>query len=526
MDDLAIKPIPATLGMEGSSLCLSPDGQWACYYKDQKLWKIRIEDGVPVPLLDSAARIYHADWGEDSSIVFAAGATSGLHRISDGGGDPRILTELDNERREVYHGHPQMLPGGKALLFTVSVGNYHTKIVEILLLETGERKPLLKNVGRAQYTASGHLAFARGETLFAVPFDLDRLEISGQEEAVVPDVQVDPEFHRVALFTVSDSGILVYVPSGHGMAERELVWVNRSGEIELLETTSGLYHSPRLSADGRRLAVTEYRKSNSNQIFLYDLSRLAPRPLIASGMSTQPVWKPPDDKYLAFGSSRMGMKNIFLIAADGGGESELLQPSEMIQAPCSWTPDGRLLAYVEFNQEENCDIWVISVDQDKREAQPFLVTGFNEAFPQFSPIDGRWIAYVSDESGQEEIWIAEYLPESVGAGRKELISRNGGWEPVWSRDGNELFYRTIDGTKLMAVDIRTEPDLKVGNTRPLFDEPDMPPPNWASARGSYDVAPDGRFLMISGTKSRQAPVKLVIVQNWFEELKRLCPTGN
>jgi serine/threonine-protein kinase len=521
MEDIEAKAVPGTAGLFGTSFFVSPDGEWVGYYKDEKLWKVRFDGGEPVPLLDSAANIWHASWGEDDFITYAAGAITGLARISSDGGEPEALTHLDTSKGEIWHGSPRTLPGGKAVLFSVNVGNYDTEHVEVLSLETGERRVLIDDAERAEYVPSGHLVFVRGGTLYAVPFDLDRLRVAGPEVPILSGVQLNRS-GRSPLFTVSTNGTLIYVPSGQRIGEGRLVWVNRQGEANPIAVEAGFYGGPKLSPNGEQLVVRA-RRDDSKQLLLYDLARQIPTQITFEGNENDfPVWTP-EGTHIAFESDRAGPYNMFSMPIGGDSRVERLRESDRFQYPCSWSSDGSLLAYHEISPDERFDVYILRRDQETEEPEPFLTTESNELSARFSPND-TWIAYVSDETGRFEIYIKKYIPGSPDAGRKTQVSRDGGWEPVWSRDGKELFYRDIEGRRLMAVSVQTEPELRVSEPRFLFEEPNTPPPEiWGS--NSYDVAPDGRFVMISETENRENPMKLIVVLNWLEELNRLVPTN-
>jgi serine/threonine-protein kinase len=523
MSDLEVQPVPGTEGVENSSLFVSPDSRWVGYYKDEKLWKVLIEGGVPVPLLDSPAFIWQGDWSEDEWILFARGPISGLFRISAaGGGEPQAVTRLDTAKGEVFHGCPLSLPGGKGILFNVSVGNYNVSHIEVLSLETGERQVLIEDTHDVEYAPSGHLLFGRDGTLFAVPFDLDRLEVTGPEIPVVSNLQMDTSDYLASLFTLSGTGTLVYVPSDQGIGEGRLVWTSRQGKPEPLPVAAGRFRDLRLSPDGEQLAVGVWKR-NEVQLLIYDLARNVPTQLTFEGTwNSYPVWRP-DSRLIAYQSNVSGPWNTYLMPTDGSGKTEALIPSEHFQTPGSWSPDGRFLAYSEGGDERS-DILILPMDQENSKPEPFQTTEFREHSPRFSP-DGRWIAYLSGESGRPEIYIREFIRGSNGAGAKKRVSRNGGWEPVWSRDGKELFYRNIDGTKMMVVRVETGTALDVSEPEFLFEEPNTLPPDVYGTR-TYDVAPDGRFLMISESESLEAPMKLNVILNWFEELKRLVPTEN
>jgi Tol biopolymer transport system component len=274
------------------------------------------------------------------------------------------------------------------------------------------------------------------------------------------------------------------------------------------------YVFPRLSPDGRQVAVDVAEQDT--QIWLYDLSRETLTRLTFEGNANgNPTWTP-DGKRIAFASNREARPlNLFWQLADGSGGLERLTTSEFIHGPISWSPDGQLLAFIEVNPTTGYDIWVLRLGD--RKAQPFLRTPFNESVPQFSP-DGRWLAYISNESGSNEIYVQPY----PGPGGKRQISTDGGTEPVWNRNGRELFYRS--GDKMMAVDIATQPGFAVGKPRMLFEGP------YVLTFGTfpnYDVSPDGqRFLMLKPSETAgAAPTQINVVLNWFEELKQKVPAG-
>jgi Tol biopolymer transport system component len=270
---------------------------------------------------------------------------------------------------------------------------------------------------------------------------------------------------------------------------------------------------PRLSPDGHRVGVgiTE----QETQEWLYDLSReTLTRFTFEGNVNLNAIWTP-DGKRMAFQSNREGPLNIFWQLADGSGGLEHLITSENNDFPMSWSSDGQLLAFVEIDPTTGYDIWVLRLSD--RKAQPFLRTRFNESVPRFSP-DGRWLAYISNESGRWEIYVQSY----PGPGGKWQISTEGGTEPVWNRNGRELFYRS--GGKMMAVDIVSQPGFSGGKPRVLFEGRYTPAPGTTP---NYDVSPDGqRFLMIKPSEaSEAAPTQIQVVLNWFEELKRRVPAG-
>ena len=344
----------------------------------------------------------------------------------------------------------------------------------------------------------------------AAPFDTQRLTVEGSAVPVVGNIL--QSITGGAQYSLSSTGSLVYVSGGLQSEQNRLVWVNRNGAGQPLPAPANAYGFPRLSPDGRRLAVgiTEQQ----SQIWLYDLSRDTLTRLTFGGNANYPSWAP-DGKRIAFRSDKDGPGSLFWQLSDGSGGLERLTTSEYLQSPYSWTPDGQLLAFMEINPATGYDIWVLRMRD--RKAEPFLRTASNESVPKFSP-DGRWLAYVSDESGRFEVYVQPY----PGPGGKWQISTEGGTEPVWNRNRSELFYRS--GDKMMAVDIATQPSFTVGKPRMLFDGPYLLTPTTSP---NYDASPDGqRFLMLKPTEQAQAaPTQIDVVLNWFEELKQKVPTG-
>jgi Tol biopolymer transport system component len=352
----------------------------------------------------------------------------------------------------------------------------------------------------------------------ATSFDPQRLEVTGTAVPVVEGVLQSP-VAGAAQYSISSTGSLVYVPGGVQATQLSMVWVDRHGIEQPLAAPERAYFAPHLSPDGRRIAVgiTE----SEFQTWLYDLSReTLTRFTFEGSYNPASVWTP-DGKRIAFESNKEGTPNIFWQLADGSGGLERLNTSEHIQVPMSWSPDGKLLALMEVNPTTGVDIWVLRMGDPSagpgqvRKAQPFLRTPFNEGAPRFSP-DGRWLAYMSNESGRYEIYVQPY----PGPGGKWQISTEGGTEPVWNPKGRELFYRS--GDKVMAVDIGTQPGFAAGKPRMLFEgQYELSPVQI----DNYDVSPDGqRFLMLKPTE-QAALTQINVVLNWFEELKQKAPAG-
>jgi eukaryotic-like serine/threonine-protein kinase len=507
MDSLEAKPIPGTVGAVNPFF--SPDGQWLGFFAGGKLKKISVSGGAAVTIGD-APDPRGANWTGLGTIAFAPTSVSIVEQVQEGGGTTRALTRL--EKGERSHRWPEFLPVGKAVLFAAGTNAYNFTSAQVAVqsVGTGQRRNLIQGGMYPRYAPSGHLVYAQGGNLVAVPFDPRSLTVTGAAVPVVEGVLQSP-VTGAAQYSFSSTGSLVYALGSVQSAQSNLVWVNRSGAEQPVAAPAHSYVQPRLSPDGRRVAVMITEQEA--QTWLYDLSRgTLTRFTFEGSVNINPVWAP-DGKRIAFESNKLGPRNIFWQLADGSGGLERLNTSEYPQVPMSWSPDGQLLAFLEVNPTTQRDVWVLRMSDHK--AQPFLQTQFDESVPRFSP-DGRWLAYMSDESGRYEIYVQPY----PGPGGKWLISTEGGTEPVWNPNGRELFYRS--GDKMMAVEIATQPGFTAGKARALFEGPYVPTPLTAP---NYDVSPDGqRFLMLKPSPSTEvAPTQINVVLNWFEELKRRVP---
>jgi serine/threonine protein kinase/Tol biopolymer transport system component len=517
MDSLDAKPVPDTEGAVNPFF--SPDGQWVGFFAGGKLKKVSLNGGGALTLSDASTSL-GASWGSQATIAFEPTTAGALQQVSEAGGAPQPLTRLD--KVEVNQRWPEFLPGGKAVLFAAGNNgvNFTNAQVAVQSVGTGDRRNLVQDGMNPRYALSGHLVFAQGGNLMAMSFDPQRLEVTGTAVPMVESV-LQSALSGAAQYSFSASGSLVYVLGGVQSARSKLVWVSRNGAEEPLAALARAYQFPRLSPDGRRVAVTI--SEQESQVWLYDLPRDTLTRLTFEGNANiNPVWTP-DGKRLAFNSNKEGASNIFWQLADGSGGLERLETSEYLQAPSSWSTDGQLLAFHEVNPATQRDIWVLRMGDSSagsgqvRKAQPFLRTRFDEAGPRFSP-DGRWLAYISNESGRYEVYVQPY----PGPGGKWQISTEGGTEPVWNPNGRELFYRS--GNKMMAVDITTQPGFAAGTPRMLFEGLYDPAP---FPIANYDVSRDGqRFLMLKPSEQAQAaPTQINVVLNWFEELKQKVPTG-
>ena len=509
LDNLQANPIPGTEG--AVSPFFSPDGKWVGFFAERMLKKVSVTGGAVLSI--SAADLPRgATWGSQGMIAFAPGINGVIHQVSEEGGSPQPLTRLG--KGEISHRWPEFLPEGKAVIFAASAqtGSWSNSQVWSQSLGTEARRPLVQLGTQPHYANSGHLIYAQAGNLMGVRFDSNRFTVTGAPVPVLESV-LQSTTGGSAQYSFSLTGLLVYVPGGIRSRQTKLVWVNRSGREELLTAPARAYLNPRLSPDGRRVAVGIVEQES--QVWVYDFSReTLTRVTFEGSANLYPAWTP-DGKRLTFQSSKEGSYSMFWELADGSGGLEQLGASDYPTLAMSWTPDGQTLAFMEINPSTGRDIWMMRLID--RKSQPFLRTRFTESAARFSP-DGRWLAYVSDESGRFEVYVQAY----PGPGGKYQVSTEGGTEPVWNPNGRELFYRS--GNKMMAVDVTLQPNFSAGKPKVLFEAPYEPTP---ATLGNYDVSPDGqRFLMLKPVEQEQAaPTQIVVVQNWFEELKQKVPTG-
>jgi hypothetical protein len=514
IDSFDAKPIPGTEG--ATNAFFSPDGQSVGFVtasagpEGAELKKLSLGGGAPLTI-SSVIADRGASWGPDDTIIFTPYTNSGLFRVPAAGGMPKPLTVPDHKAGEYGHLWPQILPGGKAVLFTIwaGVGGINRARIAVLSLKTGERRVLIEGASYARYVPSGQILYARAGGLLAVPFDLQRLEVTGAPVSILEGVEMDTNL-GAAYFSTSEDGSLAYVPGGLRGINAALVWVDRKGTVQPLPTPSRGYDTPRISPDGLRLAVGI--NDTNPGLWIYDLSRGSLTRLIEAGViSPYPSWTP-DGKRLTFKAPIGDPFNIYWMPADGSGAPERLTTGESILWPGTWSPDARVLTFSSLDPT-SAGIWILKLEGD-RKPEPFERTK-NAAGGIFSP-DGRWIAYVSTESGRPEIHVRPY----PGPGGKWQISTDGGGQPVWNRNGRELFYR--NGDKMMAVDITTQPTFSAGKPTLLFEGRYL---SGGSPLANFDVSADGqRFLMIKASEEAP-PTQINVVLNWFEELKRRVPTG-
>ncbi len=515
IDQLDARVIPGTDG--AFEPFFSPDGSSVGFFTSlprPSLRKVQLVDGVVRTVAEGVNALpVGGSWGPDDTIVIAiAGDDGGLYSVPAAGGEPRLLLAPDPDKGERQLRWPEILPRGEAIVFTILTGGAIDEArIEVLVPETGEQKLLVDGGSHAHYVPTGHLVYGQVGTLLAVPFDLDRLEVTGDPVPVQEDVMT--KSGGAANFAVSGDGSLIYVPgSGTAAPEATLVWVDREGRATPVTEDRGRWVYPRVAPDGTRVAVTE-GPAGSEDVWILDTERgTRTRLTVDEARDLIPVWAP-DGTRVAFRSERGGGGNLYWKQADGSSEAQLLLTSDVLKSPTAWSPDGQVLLFYEVGGPR--DIFTLPLDGD-RTPSPWRVTTFDEHGATFSP-DGRWIVYASDESGRDEVYVQPY----PGPGERTTVSTTGGDEPVWSGDGREIFYR--NGDEMMVVDVETQPTFTAGRPTVLFEGRYLPMPGNSGSR-NYDVAPDGqRLVMVQGEESSTLS-EFHVVLNWFEELTQLVPT--
>jgi eukaryotic-like serine/threonine-protein kinase len=487
----------------GAYVFFSPDSQWLAYAVATTLKKIRLSGGPPQTLCELPVTTPRsAAWGNDGTIIVGA-TTAGLLRVPAAGGTCESIAMPPPGRGFWY---PQRLPGGQAILFTSSSQNPDAGDLEILRLDTGERRMLVPGVA-GRYLPSGHLVFVRGGTLWAAGFDLENLSIVGTPVPAVEGIRV--EGGGAVQFAVADDGSLVYVPGGTGAVARRLVWVDRNGTEEAIAAPPRSYTYPRISPDGTRVAVDI--NDQEDDIWTWDFARSTLTRLTFGAAGEQyPAWTR-DGRRLIFSSAREKTLAPFWQAADGTGVVERLASSPEPLDQTSLSPDGKQMVLRALSPATRGDIVMVALEGERR-VEPLIHTQFDERNPELSP-DGRWLAYQSNESGQFEIYVRPF--PRVDEGRWQ-VSTGGGAQPLWERSGRALYY-IADGV-MMRVPVEAGATFSYGNpvrtinvAEYLLDPVGRP----------YDISPDGRrFLMIrNDTMSGAATINVVL--NWTEELKRL-----
>ncbi|HVS32677.1 MAG TPA: protein kinase, partial [Thermoanaerobaculia bacterium] len=501
LDSMTAQPLPGT--NRALFPFWSPDSRFIGFFADGKLKKIDARGG-PAQILADAPIARGGSWSSRGVIVFAPNPRGVLHRIPVSGGVVTPLTRMGT--RESTHRWPHFLPDGNHFLYlsqqTFGQGQAGDS-VHLASLDQPHSSKLLMHANSNVVWADGHLLFHRDRTLMAQRFDLKTLQLSGEAFPVADQLQFLSNSGE-AIFSVSQNGVLAY-QSGPGGGVSTLTWFDLTGRELGTVGPPADYGRPRISPDGRRVVVDVIDpRSGNGDLWIYDVPRrISSRFTFDPALDVNPTWSP-DGAWIVFNSPRLGASELYRKAASGEGTEEMLWKCPTFCAPFHWSRDGRFIAVQVMDENAKWDLWLWSVHD--RRASPLLHDDSNEMGGHFSP-DGRWIVYTSDESGQTEVYVRQI---TGGSGRWQ-VSAAGGYHPVWSADGSQIFYLSQDD-ELMAISIVTTPIVQMGEAKKLF------PTRLKSVPGRrYDVGSDGKQVLINTvTEARPEPVTIVL--NWPAEL--------
>jgi serine/threonine-protein kinase len=517
LDQLIATPLAGTDDARGPFF--SPDGAWIAFFAEGKLKKVAVAGGAVVTLCDAPAG-RGGSWAADETITFQpdiSSANASLARVSSAGGKPELLPREDSGRARF----PQTLPDNRGLLYT---RYFPAGTPELLVAPpSGARRVLMKGA-YGRYVPSGHLVYLQDSTLFAVAFDLQRLEAIGQPVPVIEGVMTADNV-SAAQFAVSDTGTLVYVPGHSVTSDPPISWLDRAGTITTLTANARNWSYPRFSPDGHRLAI-DITDRDGTDIWMYDLSRgsLDRLTFNINNAGGEPVWTP-DSQRVTFRQtpSPGGVSNLYWRRVDLKGDVQRLTESNAIQFPGSWHPSGKYFAFTQQSQQTNPDIWVLPMEGDEASGwkpgtpTALVNTPANEQDPAFSP-DGRWLAFASNQTGVTEVYVRPF----PGSGGPWQVSSGGGFFPVWSRTKPELYFATPT-QHIMVTSYRDQGGSFQKEQPRLWSDVRF---LLRGRRGFIDLHPDGnRFALGVVTQTQQAARRdqVVFVFNFFDELRQKVP---
>lgn len=501
------------VGTDGASQPFwSPDSRSVGFFANGKLKRIDVSGGAVQTVCDAPSNFSGA-WSPDGTIVFSRGVTSGLYRVPASGGTPVQLTTVDPSNNEIEHIWPYFLPDGRHFLFFVRNAQPESSAIYVGTLDSKNTTRLLQVHSSAAYAPPGYVLFVRDNTLMAQGFDADALALKGDAVPVAEHVVRNPITGRT-MFSVSDTGVLLLRPGD--INNNQLTWFDRTGKQLGALTSPGGYSGPALSPDEKKVAVarSDGQTSTAPDIWLTDLERGTQIRLTTDpATDTYPSWSPSGDQ-VTFLSTRNGATGIYQKPANGTAPEKPLVSSAELKYNPQWSPDGQFIIYSQINPKTNSDLYLLSL-AGERKPTPLLQTTFIEAQARFSP-NGRWIAYISNETGQFQVYVESF----PATGAKLAISVGGGSQPQWRADGKELYYYAPD-RKLMAVEVNGDgPTFKVGEARPLFDIRVFAVDQSFPGNGYYTVTHDGKRFLVSSLPEAPERQQINAIVNWTADLKR------
>jgi eukaryotic-like serine/threonine-protein kinase len=505
IDAMAPQPLPGT--EDATYPFWSPDSRFIAFFASGQLKKIDVAGGSPQTICE-ATNGRGGAWNRAGVIIFSQRISAGLVQVSSAGGSPTPLTTLDASKGEQSHRFPHFLPDGRHFLFLTLTKSSEDSGVYVGDLESKSIVRVISADSEAWYGA-GHLVFGRKNTLFAQPFDPVRASLGGGEPTPIAEQISDAPNTGGLSYSLSETGVLTYV-GGAQSAIGQLTWMDRTGKTLGTFGPPALVASPSLSPDGSRVSMEITQNSNTD-IWFGDVPRgLMARATFDPASDSNAVWSPRGDR-IAFTSERgsRGFGDLYMRLASGAGRDELVLSTPAAKFPFAWTPDGSTILYLEA-ATKGTELWGVPV-AGERKPFPYLQNGFNLTNPQLSP-DGRWVAYASNESGRNEIYVQSFPTPSA----KAQVSLEGGNQPRWRRDMKELFYMAAD-RRLMAVPIAAGAALQPGPPVALFETHLLD--TTLTLLPQYDVSPDGQRFLLNVAKETAA-VPVTVVLNWPSSLRR------
>jgi serine/threonine protein kinase len=506
LSTLSATKLPGTEG--AASPFWSPDNRYIAFFAAGKLKKIEATGGPPFSICDIITP-RGGSWGTNGIIVLPVDQTVGISQVPDGGGVPKEITTLDKSRNEQTHRWPYFLPDGKHFLYfsrTTSIGSGgELDAIVVASIDGTVNKRLLAGTSNVAY-ASGHILYMRENSLMAHPFDPDALELRGDPFPIAEALQFSPRY-SVASFAVSNNGALIYEGRSSSLTP-ELALIDLKGKKYVSLREAEVFVSARLSPDGRKIAMDLYHTGARNSdLWLYEIDRgVNTRFTFDPAVEWYPVWSP-DGNRIVFATNRKGRHDLYVKVSSGASNEQPLLETDYDKGPSDWSPDGKFVLFTVLDPKTKADIWVLPTSGEKKPT-PFLQTEYSELNGRFSP-DMRWVAYQSDESGRNEVYVRPF----PGADAKWQVSTNGGTLPRWNRNGKEIFYWSAG--KIMSVEVDgAGSTFRIGKLREHFDQ--------SSVGGitMRDISEDGQKILLEISNVQQASVPLTLVTNWPEELRK------